>query len=237
MRRSTGVAAAVAGAVLADRVYATVVRPWHLDWGASEDEVRRFMPGDEQVADPVTVSTRAVTVDADPGAVWPWLAQLGDGRGGLYSYDFLDRLFGYLRAPSATEVLPQWQAIHAGDVVPLGRGPSWPVTMVDPERFLVLTPVDEPRFAVTWAFGLYPVDRYTTRLVTRVRVRYPVTPLGYLPAQAWDLAAFVMTRRMLLNLKQRAEHLSHQRVLTGEVPGIVVPPRPSRRRMPVGVEQ
>ena len=106
------------------------------------------------------------------------------------------------------------------------------MTVVDPDRFLVLTPVNDADAAVTWAFGLYPLDAYSTRLVTRVRARYRVTPVGYVPSQAFDAAAFVMTRRMLLNLKARAEHMANQRLLAAEVHGIEVPPRHARRRVP-----
>lgn len=227
-----GIACAVAGGV----AYEKVVRPWHLRWGATDEEVRRAMPGDDQVPDPVLVSTKAVTVDALPSTIWPWLAQMGYRRGGLYSYDFLDRCFGYIDRPSADTVHEEWQDIHIGSTIPLGRGPSWPVTAVEPERFLVLTPVHERRTAVTWAFGLYPIDRFSTRLVSRVRARYPTGPHLYPATTALDLAAFVMTRRMLLNLKDRAEHLSHQRIAVGEIPTIAVPlPARPRRRVPVGV--
>ena len=79
-------------------------------------------------------STRAVSVSAEPSDVWPWLVQMGDGRGGLYSCDRLDMLFGYLHAPSTGVVLPEYQDLAVGDVIPLGRGPDWLVTVVDTER-------------------------------------------------------------------------------------------------------
>jgi hypothetical protein len=232
MKRSVAVAAATlaTGGTAAGVAYMRVVRPWHLRWGATDAEIARAMPGDEVVANPTMLTTKAVTVDAEASAIWPWLAQIGYRRGGLYSYDFLDRLFGFLDAPSAQTVLPQFQDLRAGDAIPLGRGPSWPVSFVQPERHLVLTPVNDEKLAVTWAFGLYPVDALTTRLVTRVRARMPLGPLGYPPFLVYDAAAFVMTRKMLLNLKVRAERLGHQRVVAGEVPGIEVPRREAATR-------
>jgi len=83
----TAIAAAVAAA------YVLVVRPWYLRWGASEDEVRKPLPGDELVLQPKIQSTRAVTIDAPVEDVWPWLVQLGYGRGGFYSYDLLENAF------------------------------------------------------------------------------------------------------------------------------------------------
>ena len=105
-----------------------------LNWGATESEIRSDLPGDERVSNPSYVSTRAVTIGATPGDIWPWLAQLGYRRGGLYSYDWLDRLFGYLDAPSAEEILPGYESIRAGDRIPLGRGPDWPVVEVVPNE-------------------------------------------------------------------------------------------------------
>ena len=80
----------------------------------------------------------AVTVNAAPDHIWPWRIQLGYRRGGLYSYDWLDRLFGYLHRPSAPRILPEFQDLAVGDEIPLGRGPSWPVAAIEPNRALVL---------------------------------------------------------------------------------------------------
>jgi hypothetical protein len=184
------------------------------NWGATESEIRSNLPGDERVANPSYVSTRAVTIGATPGDIWPWLAQLGFRRGGLYSYDWLDRLFGYLDAPSAEEILPEYGSIRVGDTIPLGRGPDWPVVEVVPERTLVVEPLEA---AVTWAFVLVPIDERSTRLVTRVRYRSEPTLTGRLVTAAMGPAAFVMTRKMLLGIKRRAEALARRRRLDVEV--------------------
>jgi len=209
MRRATkrrvvrGLAVTGASAVAA---YA-LLRPRLLNWGATRAEVTGPLPGDDRVAEANYTSTRAITIDAPPAAVWPWLAQMGYRRGGLYSYDWLDRMFGYLDAPSAEEVLPEHQHLEVGDTIPLGRGPSWPVVGVDPERSLVLEPLTG---VVTWAFALTPVGADATRLVTRVRFRIDKTLKERVVMGAIDPAAFVMTRKMLLGIKRRAESLARR---------------------------
>jgi hypothetical protein len=161
----------------------------------------------------------AVTIDAAPEYIWPWLVQIGYQRGGLYSYDWLDRLFGYLDRPSATRILPEFQHLAAGDVIPLGRGPSWPVAVVEPNRALVLDMRSMGGFDWIWQFGVYPIDERRTRLVSRSCVRTR-TVWARLATYAIEPAGFVMTRRMLLGLKQRAEALCG--TATGE-------PRANRR--------
>jgi hypothetical protein len=148
-----------------------------------------------------------VTIEAPREAVWPWLAQMGYKRGGLYSYDWLDRLFGYLDAPSAEHVRPEFQNLKAGDTIPLGRGPSWPVRVAEPNRALVLEPVAG---RITWSFYLLPVSDGVTRLVTRVRCAPPASLLERVTMVVMDPAAFVMTRRMLLGIKSRAEALARE---------------------------
>ena len=96
------------------------------------------MLGDDQVTLPSYEATLGVTIDAAPADIWPWLMQMGYRRGGLYSYDWLDRLFGYLDAPSAERILPEWQTLAVGDEIPIGRGGGFPVKAIEPFRSLVL---------------------------------------------------------------------------------------------------
>ena len=186
------------------------------NWGATRDEIARFFPGDELVPDATYVSTKAVTVDAPRSAVWPWLAQIGYRRGGLYSYDWLDRLFGYLDAPSAESVLPEFQYVKVGDWIPMGRGPNWAVRVAEQDRALVLEPVPGH---ITWSFYLLPVSDKETRLVTRVRCAPPPSLAERLTMPFMNAAAFVMTRRMLLGIKRRAEALSRAREAEKDAPG------------------
>lgn len=188
--------------------YLLLVRPWGLRWGATDEEIDRPMPGDTVVGAPSYDTTKAITVDAPPEAIWPWLVQLGRGRGGLYSYDALDRLFGFLDAPSAQEILPQFQELHAGDAIPMSPA-DWPVQFVEPGRVLVLGDrIGEDGGGWSWAFGLYPVGDGRTRLVSRNRVRTPGGIVWRVAMLVIDAAALVMTRQMLVNLKGRAERLA-----------------------------
>ena len=124
----------------------------------------------------------------------------------LYSYDWLDRLFGYLDRPSATRILPEFQNLAVGDEIPLGRGPSWPVAAIEPNRALVLDMRNLADLDWVWQFGLYAVDEHRTQLVSRSRLRTR-SAWARLATHAIEPAGFLMTRRMLLGLKQRAEAL------------------------------
>jgi hypothetical protein len=150
--------------------------------------------------------TTAITVHASPEHIWPWLVQIGYQRGGLYSYDWLDRFFGYLDRPSATRILPEFQNLAVGDTIPMGQGPSWPVAILEPRRALVLDMRNMSSFDWVWQFGVYPIDETRTQLVSRSCVR-PLTLWARLFTYVIEPAGFVMTRRMLLGIKQRAEGL------------------------------
>jgi len=175
-------------------------------WGATNSELERPMAGDARIAAPTYDATLAVTIDAPHGDVWPWLPQIGYRRGGLYSYDWLDRLFGYLDGPSAERILPEFQQLHAGDVIPIGRGGGFPVAAIDPGRTLVLGG-DADGVQWTWELAVYPAGAEGTRLVSRNRVRAPATLASTLFMAIIEPAAFIMTRKMLLGIKRRAEAL------------------------------
>ena len=175
-------------------------------WGTTPSDLTHDMAGDSLLVDPTYSGTMAVTVSAPPEDIWPWLVQIGYQRGGLYSYDWLDRLFGYLDRPSATHILSEFQHLAVGDKIPLGRGPSWPVAVIEPGRALVLDMRNMDGFDWVWQFGLYPVDEKRTRLVSRSCVRTQ-TVWGRLFTYAIEPAGFLMTRRMLLGVKERAEVL------------------------------
>ena len=182
-----------------------------LYWGATATEIERVMPGDAAIPDATYDTTLAITIDAPPADIWPWLVQMGYRRGGLYSYDWLDRLFGFLDAPSAERVLPEHQRLAVGDVIPIGRGDGFPVAAIEPQRSMVLGGETGDGFHWVWQFGLYPLDERRTRLVSRNRARLPRTLGSTLFMCALEPAAFIMTRRMLLGLKRRAERLATAR--------------------------
>lgn len=188
-------------------LYWIPVRRWMGSWGTTPEELARALPGDALVADPTDMSMQAVTVNTPPEDIWPWLAQIGYQRGGLYSYDWLDRLFGFLDRPSATRILPEFQQLNAGDKIPCGRaGTELTVGLVNPPRALALS-YQAGGFTWVWQFALYPLGERRTRLVTRGTERVPRTPAWWLGMRMMEPASFIMTRRMLLNVKERAEAL------------------------------
>ena len=162
-------------AALVAVVYWFPVRRWFSRWGTTPEEVARAMPGDALIPNPTEMSMQAVTVDAPPEDIWPWLVQIGYQRGGLYSYDWLDRLFGFLDRPSATRILPEFQQLAVGDKIPWGRtGYRATVGVLEPLRALALS-YQARGFMWVWQFGLYPLDDQRTRFVTRGTERVPNT--------------------------------------------------------------
>lgn len=211
-RRPLAALAAAAGTGLA--AYTFLLRPALLRWGATDAECREPLPGDDLVPEPMHHGTQAVTIRAPAGRVWPWLAQIGQDRGGFYSYDWLENLGG-CELRSADRIVPEWQAVAVGDLVALHPcGLALPVLAAEPERLLLLGgptvawQADHPLGATagSWAFVLRPVDASTTRLVCRARWNRRATPLHWLGHRAFlEAAHSVMQRKMLLGIRARAE--------------------------------
>jgi hypothetical protein len=218
-------AIAVSGIALGG--YVLLVRPWQRRWGATDEEVKSSLPGDELVSNPDVVLTRAITIQAKPAEIWPWLAQIGQGRGGYYSYDRLENLLG-LKMKNAVSINPEWQHISVGDIIPAEPGgKGFKVLAVEPERSLVIGSVeanDEGVFegfkqmfpAFTWAFVLEKIDDEHTRLISRLRGKVqPDQPVPTrMAGSCFEPIEFLMTRRMLLGIKQRAEQAGLSTVTT-----------------------
>jgi len=179
-------------------------------WFTSDADARKPMPGDVLAPAPAYEMTVTRVADARPEHVWPWLLQLGYKRGGLYSYDWLDRLFGYLDRPSADALLPEFQRLQAGDVIPIGRGGGFPVRTVRPNRSLLLGG-QQDQTAWSWEIALDPLDETHTLITSRSRGTVPHTLGVRVFIALLGPAAFLMTRRMLIGLADRAEHLAHGR--------------------------
>jgi len=126
---AAGTAAALAGLA----AYRRVVRPWYESWGGDPADENRLLPGDELVATPTAGDTRGIEIAAPAAAIWPWLVQMGLGRGGWYSYDALD-----MKGRSAEAIVPEWQSIAAGDTLPAWPGGGFEVAQIEPEHALVL---------------------------------------------------------------------------------------------------
>jgi hypothetical protein len=206
-----------AGAVGA---YWYMVRPWHRAWGTKPEETTRALPGDELLPNPQYGATHAITIFAPVEQVWPWIVQMGTGRAGFYSYDNIENAMG-LDIHSATEIHPELQNLKAGDVFPLGPNNFGPkVAILEPNRVMVLhgdtrSDQDSPAIpgmkpgdflAVLWTFYLEPVDAQTTRLIERFRMDYaPSTQNNVIYRAFMEPGSFIMERKMLLGIKQRAE--------------------------------
>lgn len=197
---------AAAAGVAALVVYLRVIRPRQLRWGATDDEVARPMPGDDVVERPAFNATRAVTVKARSEDIRPWLAQIGIRRAGWYSYDWIDNL----GRPSAERILPEFQNLKAGDLIPFspdGKQGLW-VKDMEPNRWMLWW---DKKGKVTWYWGLYPLDEDHTRLITRVRMRYDWLSPSILFNLVLDVGDIVMMRKCMLGIRRRAETLARQR--------------------------
>ncbi len=152
--------------------YLIALRPRVLHWGATPDELGDELPGDDIVTCPSWQSSRAIDIAAPVEQVWPWLAQMGQDHGGLYSYDWLENLAG-LQFHSADRIVPEWQAVQVGDIVRFApRQDTMVVTQVEPNYCLVwrvLNPSTHQPMDATWAFVTRPIDATHTRLIQRFR--------------------------------------------------------------------
>lgn len=197
VKRGVLVRRTVGGALAA---YVLLVRNWHLRWGATHDEVVATLPGDVLLAGPDLVATRAVTIAAEAGDVWPWLAQLGQGRGGFYSYDALENFFARCDIHSADRIVPEWQYITVGDEVKLHPDVPLTVAIAEPGRALVFrggVPMGQAPapYDFTWAFVLHDRPDGSTRLVVRERYAYSKR-WARLIVEPVEVVSFVMSQRM-----------------------------------------
>jgi hypothetical protein len=194
---------AALGSVLAlAAIYELRLRGAVLTWGATGDEARARLPGDELLEHPDAASTRAIWIDAPAAAVWPWLAQMGPSpRGGAYTYDWIENLLG-LNMHSTDHVLPDFQHPEIGDTIGFGSN-RMRVERVEPEHVLAWRSQDGNW---AWTFVLLEDDG-ATRLISRNRFRLPTLTarIGMLPMEP---ASLVMERKMLHGIKRRAERLA-----------------------------
>ena len=208
------------------------IRRWRATWGADPDEALRPLPGDDLVEAPLSTDTRGITIQAPIEQVWPWLVQMGYGRGGWYSIDQLD-----MRGPSANRIIDEWQALGVGDVIPTHPGGGFEVKVMEPGRALVLyadtstmRPLDTAdskivpaglaasgafmsatpsEFMATWAFVLEPLDMDRTRLIERVRYwGAEGNAASNVALSFMGFGVFVMMQRQMVGIRTRAERLA-----------------------------
>ena len=181
---------------------APLYRSWHLRWGATDAEVAAAMPGDGLVPHAQFNPTRAITIDAPPAAVWPWLVQVGFGRAGWYADDLLDNF----ARPSLRKIDPGLQKLELGQWVSMSPTPSdttaFKVDGFAQNEWLLWRMPDS-----TWSWVLRDLGDGRTRLISRIQVHYDwsrpaIAAFGVVLMEFGD---FAMMRRMLLGIKQRAE--------------------------------
>lgn len=232
-RRGRATIAALAGAagLMAGgyALYQVRFRPWQERWGAIDDEVLGTMTGDDIIPYPVMNATRAITINAPPEAIWPWLVQIGYQRAGFYSADRIERLLGLRGIRSAAQIVPEFQQLKVGDLIPFGpQVPRVPVLAIEPLHLLALGGYDPQYGGATWVFELRPVNEHQTRLVTRTRARWPNWNLRAILSQRpngpdapapnlmrdlpmylfFEPGSFLLLRQMLMGIKQRAETMA-----------------------------
>lgn len=176
-------------------------RPWHMRWGATEEEIAEAMPGDELLPVAEFHPTRAITIAARPDEIWPWIVQIGFNRAGFYAYDLLDNL----AKPSAERIIPELQDPQVGDWIPMSPTTNdmtaFRVKAFEPNRWMLWSKPDS-----TWCWSLRPIDDERTRLVCRIKVKYEwQKPTVILSLFLLELGDFFMNRRELLGIKRRAE--------------------------------
>jgi hypothetical protein len=192
---------------------APLYRHWHLRWGATDKEVRGSMPGDEIVLRASFNATRAITIDASPQLVWPWIVQMGYRRAGFYTYPLLDNA-GF---ESADRILEEYQPPKIGDWMPMAKKvnqtTAFKVKAFAMPEWLLWEKPDS-----TWAWKLVPLEGGRTRLISRLKQRYPWKNPGsaIVSLVLLEFGDFPMMRRVLKGIKARAERI-------GATPGVKVP--------------
>lgn len=191
-----GLVLVLVGAAAVLTVYRFVIRPWHSSWGATEDEVAAPMPGDDVIPEAAS-TTRGITIAAAPDLVWPWLVQLGYGKAGWYSYDWIDND----GKQSARELVPQFQHLAVGDTIAMLPDFGPVVREMQPPHALVVGDAESG----TWCLALRQTPE-GTRLVSRWRQAWKASnPLVWFWIAISDPGAFIMERKMLLGIKERVE--------------------------------
>jgi hypothetical protein len=187
-------------------VYFGWLRAWQLRWGATDEELSRSMPGDDIVPAPSFDATRAVTVNAPPQDIFPWIVQMGVTRAGWYSYDLLDNL----GRPSATTILPEFQPIKVDDLIAMSPDGKQGLNVKDfkPDEWILWW---DKNGATSWVWGFYSVTETQTRLVTRVRVKYNFLSLDVFFNLLIEFFDIIMMRKCMLGIKERAERLTSAR--------------------------
>ncbi|MCP4139601.1 MAG: hypothetical protein GY755_04820 [Chloroflexi bacterium] len=184
-------------------LYLKTIRPWQLHWGARNEEINRSIPGDDIVSNASFNATRAVTINAPPENIYPWIVQMGLSRAGWYSYDLLDNL----ARKSAESILPEFQKIEIGDLIPMspdGKQGIWVKEFRENKWMLWWDKIGD----TSWVWEIYPDGNNRCRLVTRVRMKYRWLSFSAIFNLIIEFFDFPMMRKCMLGIKKRAESIS-----------------------------
>jgi hypothetical protein len=190
----------VLGLILLCLIYIFAIRPWILTWGATREEIRRALPGDDLVVKPHFIATRAVTIQAPAAEVWKWIIQIGSARAGWYSLDWIDNA----GVPSSRELLPEFQKIELDYFIPFTpdqKNGMWVQAYREPEYILWW----DKKGQGTWGWYLSQEKEGTTRLVTRLRTSYDFSFPWVIYYSLYDFGDIIMMRKCMLGIKERAE--------------------------------
>jgi hypothetical protein len=197
--RGIGLSVVAAAAVIG--AYVSTVGPWQRRWGATDLEVERTMPGDELLRPDAPTTTRAITIDAPAETVFPWLLQIGYGRGGWYSYDWIDND----GRPSVDRIDPSLQRLSVGDRIEMMPGLGPVVREIEPNHHIVSGGETD-----SWCLMVEPAPQGRTRLISRWRQDWPKTVASRVWIAIVDPGAFLMEQKMLRTIRDRATNASYR---------------------------
>ena len=195
--------AAVSILIITIYLYLSWWRPRQIRWGATDEEIRRSMPGDDLVGTPSFNATRAVTIKASPSDIYPWIVQMGLNRAGWYSYDLLDNL----GRKSEEEILPIFQSVQVGTLIPMSPNNNYGLWVKEFKTDEWMLWWDKKGNA-TWGWGIYPNGKRDCRLVSRVRIKYQWVRFEIFFNLLVELFDILMMRKCMLGIKRRAESIA-----------------------------
>ena len=195
------------------------LKPLRDIWGTSNEKHEGVFPGDELIPHPSNTFTHAIQIDASAKDVWPWIAQIGQGRGGFYSYEALENLTG-LQIYNASEILDEYQEPQLGDQISFGAGTAYPIVFLEPPHSMAIgvwhdrdtdkkydPKAGHPRnfMQTTWLWHIESISPIQCKLYSRNRLKLPSSRKNQILATLLEPIVFAMDRKMLLGIKRRAE--------------------------------
>ena len=188
------------GLILLILVYAFILRPWHLKWGAFDNELTINYPGDTIVTKSDFNAIRGITIEANPSDIWKWIVQIGSKRAGWYSIDWIDNS----GIPSSEEIIPEFQEISVGQFIPFTPDQKNGMWVKEFKEYEYILWIDNAGKA-TWVWYLIPFGQNSTRLITKLRTKYTWTSFWIIYYLIYDLGDIIMMSKCMKGIKRRAE--------------------------------